>query len=451
MTTPSITARLARHSSDYGMLLVLALLCVVFSFMTLAEQHPTGAAAGEQLADTVVARFGRDATVLIVARAIPDDALFADTLDSRLRAEGIAVVATVKGQPADARAAMQAALDAGERIDVIAGNHVTTSWEIYAALAKHNRDLDRVAIVQPASSRWPNFLKAANLLNITNQIAVIAILAVGMTLVILTGGIDLSVGSLIALTAVVATLLVRDYAGAERAGTLGLVACSAGGIAVGAAAGVFSGSMVAAFGVPPFIAKLGMMLVARGLASVLSNDQSIYQVPDSFVWLGRGADLFGLPNAVIVMLALYVAAHVMLTRMRLGRYIYAVGGNLQAARLSGVRVEFVLVFVYAVCGALSGLGGVVLASQLKSGAPTYGVMYELYAIAAVVVGGASISGGEGKIFNTLIGAFIIAVIQNGMNLIGVQGRRQDIIFGIVILAALLFEKLKRRGWKLVGR
>jgi ribose transport system permease protein len=446
MLNQGTSRQLARLFADYGMLLVLMVLCGLISVATLAEQHPVGAAASNDVAIQIAQRFGRGANVLIVARNIPEDVIFAETLRERLKAADHTVLGAVMGDPPAARGSIETAIESGRRIDVIAANQATAAWTLFHDLADKFPTLADTVVLQPRSYRWPNFLKTSNLLNVTNQIAVIAILAVGMTLVILTGGIDLSVGSLIALSAVVATRLMRDYAGAEQAGSVGMIACCVAGLAVGAAAGGFSGSMVAHFGVPPFIATLSMMLVARGLASIVSNDQSVYQVPDSFVWLGRGADL-GLPNAVVLMLVLYVAVHIMLSRMRLGRYVYAVGGNREAARLSGVRVEGVLIFAYAASGVLAGLGGIVLASQLKSGAPTYGVMYELYAIAAVVVGGTSISGGEGRIFNTLIGAFIIAVIQNGMNLIGVQGRRQDIIFGLVILAAVLLEKLKRHGWR----
>ena len=147
------------------------------------------------------------------------------------------------------------------------------------------------------------------------------------------------------------------------------------------------------------------------------------------MWLGRGADLFSIPNAVVLMVIIYVLAHILMTRTTLGRYIYAVGGNPEAARLSGIRVGLVLLFVYTICGMMAGLGGIVQASQLKSGAPTYGLLYELYVIAAVVVGGTSLQGGEGKITGTLIGAFIIAVIQNGMNLTGVESYTQKVVLG----------------------
>jgi ribose transport system permease protein len=353
------------------------------------------------------------------------------------------VLATLQGQPADARRGLTELGRRGERVDVFACNQVTSTWGVFDPLRKRFPSMAGAKVLKPESYSWPNFLKADNLLNIANQIAVIALIAIGMTMVIITGGIDLSVGSLIALSAVVTSRLIRDVAGAESAGTAGMVLASLAGIAVCAASGLFSGTMVTLFGIPPFIVTLGMMLVASGLAYILADGQSIHQVPDAFIWLGRGADLFRIPNAVLLMLALYALAHLLMTRMVLGRYIYAVGGNAQAARLSGVPVRRVLLLVYTLCGALAGLGGVVMASQLKSGAPTYGQMYELYVLAAVVVGGTSLAGGEGKILGTLIGAFIIAVIQNGMNLTGVESYTQKIVLGLVILGAVLLDRWKR--------
>jgi ribose transport system permease protein len=222
-----------------------------------------------------------------------------------------------------------------------------------------------------------------------------------------------------------------------------MIVAAAGGILLCGAIGAFSGLMITNFRVPPFIATLGMMQVAAGFGYIISEGKPIYQLPDSFVWLGRGVDpLLHIPVAVILMLFLYLLAHLVMTRTTLGRYIYAVGGNIEAARLAGIRVNHVLFAVYTVCGLLAGLGGIVMASQLKSGAPTYGLTYELYVIAAVVVGGTSLSGGEGRIFGTLIGAFIIAVIQNGMNLTNVESYTQKVVLGLVILGAVLLDRLK---------
>jgi ribose transport system permease protein len=442
---------LSRFLSHYGMVLVLLLLGGYYSVATYAEQDPHGAAGGEQLAREIVHRTGPGARVLIVVRDTHEDAAFAGSLQQHLKEAGRTVLAMVKGQPTAARAALQKLADTGAKLDLIAAPRTTADWTVLQNAAMLFPRLGAVPVLTPQSYSWPNFLKTENLLNVANQIVVIAILAIGMTLVIITGGIDLSVGSLIALSAVVATWLIRDRAGAETATTAGMVVCCLGGIAVCGLLGLFSGVMVTGFGIPPFIVTLSMMLVASGLASMIAENQSIYQMPDAFVWLGRGADLLGIPNAVLLMIVLYVLAHVLMTRMTLGRYIYAVGGNAEAARLSGVPIHGVLLFVYALCGALAGLGGIIMASQLKSGSPTYGQMYELYVIAAVVVGGTSLAGGEGRVLGTLIGSFIIAVIQNGMNLTGVESNRQKVVLGLVILGAVLVDTVKKRGEGLLLR
>lgn len=299
-------------------------------------------------------------------------------------------------------------------------------------------------LIVVGSAIWPSFHTATNLSNTLLGNSYIGIVAIGMTLVIITGGIDLSVGSLIALSAVVTARLIRDAGGGESASTTGMVLCGLGGIIACSASGLFSGLMVTLCRIPPFIVTLAMMLVASGLAYILADGQSINQVPDRFIGLGRGADLAFLPNAVLLMLGLYALAHVLMGRTVIGRYIYAVGGNAEAARLSGVPTLRVLLLVYVLSGTLAGLGGLVMASQLKSGAPTYGQMYELYVIAAVVVGGTSLSGGEGKVLGTLIGVLIIAVIQNGMNLRGVESYTQKIVLGLVILGSVLLDRLRRR-------
>ncbi len=427
------------------MLLALLLLCGYFSWMTQTDQHPRGRQGAARLAAEMEPQLPRGARVLIVARDSAEDGLFADALRDRLGASGFAVVATVKGQPADARRAIQQAAESGATLDAIACNQITAGWAVFEDLAGKYPSLGPAKVFQPRSYRWPNFLKTDNLLNVANQIAVIAIIAIGMTLVIIAAGIDLSVGSLIALSAVVATLLIRNWAGAERATAFGMVLSSLAAIALCGGVGLFSGVMVTLFSIPAFIVTLGMMLVASGLAYIFAQGQSIYQVPEAFVWLGRGAE-FVVPNAVLLMVILYALAHVVMTRTTLGRYIYAVGGNPEAARLSGVPVKRILILVYGLSGALAGLGGIVMASQLQSGSPTYGQMYELYVIASVVVGGTSLAGGEGKVLGTLIGAFIIAVIQNGMNLTGVESYTQKVVLGLVILAAVLLDRLKKRGW-----
>jgi ribose/xylose/arabinose/galactoside ABC-type transport system permease subunit len=218
----------------------------------------------------------------------------------------------------------------------------------------------------------------------------------------------------------------------------------AAGVGAGAAAGLASGLFVTAFRLPPFIATLGMMQVASGVAYLLAGGQSIYDIPDGFTWLGRGRTL-GVPNAVGLMLAVYLVGHLVMAHTVVGRYLYAVGGNAEAARLSGVRVPWVLLFAYVVSGTLSGVGGVVVASQLKAGGPSYGQMYELYAIAAVVVGGTSLAGGSGRILGTLIGVLIMSVIQNGMNLTGVESYLQKVVLGLVVLAAVTIDMARQDG------
>lgn len=438
---------LSRFLAAYGMVFVLALLCAFFSFATYTEQHPTGADAARQLASSILGQFGKSARVLIAVPNQPDADAFADALQTTLKNAGATVVGIVKGEPKDARAALQTAATTG-KLDAIACTQASAGWLVFAELTTDFPALGTPRILQPQTYRWPNFLKRENLLNIANQIAVIAIVAIGMTMVIIGGGIDLSVGSLIALAAVLTALFIRDLAGAQQASAFGMVLAGTGAILIAGGAGAISGAMVTVFHLPPFIVTLAMMLVASGAAYLLTHGQSIYQVPDSFVWLGRGADWFGLPNAVLLMALLYGAAHLVMARTVLGRWIYAVGGNRLAARFSGVPVRRVIFLSYVVSGLLAGLGGVVLASQLKSGSPTFGQMYELYVIAAVVVGGASLNGGTGRMFGTLIGALIIAVIQNGMNLMNVESYTQKVVLGLVILGAVLLDLLRDRGWRL---
>lgn len=426
------------------MLCVLALLCAFFSFATYTEQHPTGEAAATQLAADITKQFGKSPRVLIAVRDHPEDVLFAAKIEAELKASGTAVVAVVKGEPKEARAVLQSMAANGTNLDAIACNQATASWLVFADLTTDFPALGSPRVMQAQTYRWPNFLKRDNLLNIANQIAVIAIVAIGMTMVIIAGGIDLSVGSLIALAAVLAALFIRDFAGAQQATAPGMVLACAAAILITGLAGAANGAMVAVFHLPPFIVTLAMMLGASGAAYLLTHGQSVYQVPDSFVRLGRGEDLLNLPNAVVLMILLYLAAHLVMTRTVLGRHIYAVGGNRLAAQYSGVPIRRVVMATYVASGLLAGLGGVVMASQLKSGAPTYGGMYELYVIAAVVVGGASLNGGSGRMLGTLIGAFTIAVIQNGLNLMNVESYTQKVVLGLVILGAVLLDHLRRR-------
>jgi len=435
-------AGLSRFVRDYGMLGVLILLCLLFSVLTLKEQQPTGANAATVIENSFASFPPAQTRILIAVQSNSEDSVFGAHLQAALVKRGFGSIVVVSGDPASIRGQSEA-LAAATKIDVV----VTTRAyaPVLQAIIAQIPQLAEAALLTPPSYRWPTFLLADNIRNVANQIAVIAIIAIGMTMVIITAGIDLSVGSLIALSAVVAAWLIARFGGTS-ASTGVMLLSGATGILLCGASGAFSGLVITRFRIPPFIATLAIMQVAAGVAYIISQGLPIYQIPDSFILLGRGVEpLLKIPYAVILMIALYVIAHILMTRTTIGRYIYAVGGNMEAARLAGIRVNGVLMFVYTLCGMLAGLGGVLMASQLKSGAPTYGITYELYVIAAVVVGGTSLSGGEGRIFGTLIGAFIIAVIQNGMNLTNVESYTQKVVLGLVILVAVLLDRLKQHG------
>ena len=429
---------------DYGMIFVLLLLCLLFSVLTWNRQNPEGADAARLVCRQV--RSADAGAIIVIGRNNDTDREFTAAAQQRLESSGWKVT-VVNGEPSDARRALNGLVDDNQPPKLIVCNRQTADWGLIQNLPTILPALADISVIAPESYMWPSFLKRSNLLNIANQIAVIAIIAIGMTMVIITAGIDLSVGSLIALSAVLATLYIRDTSGALNASVPGMFTGCLLAILFCGLVGLFTGIMVTAFRITPFIVTLAMMQVTSGMAYIWSKGESIYEVPESFTWLGRGADLAGIPNAVLLMLLLYIVAHVVMTQTVLGRHIYAVGGNKEAARLSGVPVNRVLLIVYTICGLLAGLGGVIMASLLRSGSPTYGQMYELYVIAAVVVGGTSLMGGEGKIFGTLIGAFIIAVIQNGMNLTNVESYTQRVVLGAVILIAVLIDRFKQGGWQ----
>jgi len=427
-------------ANDYGMVFVLLLLVVVLSALTLQEQNPSGAEAGRIVANEILAKQGADVSVAVIAESTSVDTAFVEGATKALDEGGATVVVRISGKPRDARQAIEAALADGHEIDAIAATGDTAEWTIYDRFEGINSD----NIVSPVPYTWPTFARLDNLLSVANQTAIYAIIAIGMTMVIITAGIDLSVGSLVALASVAAAISIRDFGGGRDAGVgMMLVGCLIG-TGVCALAGLFNGTMITRFRIPPFIATLAMMMMAKGLALRLSAGESISAVPDSFRWIGGGTTL-GIPNPVILMLVLYGVAHVMMSMTVFGRYVYAVGGNAEAARLSGVAVKPVTLVVYTLCGALAGLGGIVQSSKLGTGDPKLGLMYELEVIAAVVVGGTSLMGGEGKIFGTLIGAFIIAVIKNGMNLMNVGSYEQQIVLGAVVLIAVLVDTWKRGG------
>ncbi len=427
----------------YGMLGVLLVLCGFFAVATYHTEVPVGQEGGESLAADILALQPRPASVVIVVTPGDSDKEFADALEKRFAQEHLGVAARIAGNPPDARQELEKLAAAGHVPDTVATTVQARDWAVWNALKTQYPAFAQTKIISPTGGKRSTFLSPGNLRNIADQIAVIAILAVGMTLVILTGGIDLSVGSLIALSAVATAWLIHAGGGANASAGI-MLGASLTAIALSGAVGVFSGLMITRFRIPPFIATLAMMQVASGLAFIITQGQSLYDISPSFTWLGRGTGLFGIPNTVVLMLLIYIVAHVVMARSRIGRQIYAVGGNPEASRLSGVSVGKTLLFAYLVSGLMAGIGGVITVSQLKAGSPTYGNMYELYVIAAVVVGGTSLSGGQGYIFGTLIGAFIIAVIRNGMNLMNVEPYTQKVVLGLVILGAVLIDRLKRR-------
>ena len=282
----------------------------------------------------------------------------------------------------------------------------------------------------------PHFLTVSNLLNVAQQTSINAIVAVGMTYVIISGGIDLSVGSIVALAGVVLGSLLQ--------GGQPLVVALPAALAVGLACGLLNGALVSVGGLPPFIATLGMMSVARGAALLFTEGRPVSGFDEGFRSLATGSLGF-VPAPVVVMIVVYVAAHLVLTRTTFGRYVYAIGGNEEATRLSGVAVRFHKTAVYGVSGVMSAIAAIVLTARLNSAQPIAGTMYELDAIAATVIGGTSLMGGEGTLAGTLVGALIMGVLRNGLNLLGVSSFLQQIVIGGVIVGAVLVDTvLKRR-------
>ena len=280
------------------------------------------------------------------------------------------------------------------------------------------------------------FLTPKNMFNILRQNASNLFLATGMTMVIILGGIDLSVGSVIALSGVVAAGCVVNFGLPEAVGF-------AAAIAVGALVGLFNGFIICKTDIPPFIVTLASMNITKGIALVLTGGAPIRCMTDAFKFPGAGY-VGPVPTPVILMIVIFIIAALMINKTQLGRHIYAVGGNVQAAKFSGISVEKVKFIVYAYTGVMAGIAGVVIASRLYSGQPTAGDGAEMDAIASVVVGGTSMSGGSGRIGGTLIGVLIIGVLNNGLNLMGVDSNFQYIVKGLVILLAVYVDFLRNK-------
>jgi ribose transport system permease protein len=281
----------------------------------------------------------------------------------------------------------------------------------------------------------PHFLTAINLASVARQTAVINIMALGMTLVIITGGIDLSVGSILAIAGLFGTMAIKDGYPIPFAILIG--------IAAGLLCGFLNGVMITQLRINAFIVTLGTLEAYRGLALVVSKGLPVHEIPDSFSFLGDG-NLLGIPFSLWLLALCAVLMHLVLEHTKLGRYAFAIGSNSAAAYYAGVPIKFHLTAVYAIAGMLAGLAGMIEASRLMTGQPTAGQGYELQAIAAVVIGGGSLQGGEGSVVGTLIGAFIIGLLSNGSDLLGVNPYWQQVIIGAVIIAAVAFDELRKR-------
>jgi ribose transport system permease protein len=428
---------------NYGMLLVLVLLCAVFTIVTIKKESATSEAMARTLSNLIAEKYQKNDVIIIAGEERQDSGDFAQKLAANLAAAGFGQVYPVVGDPRALRERLdQLQTDRSELKALVASGDVA-DWGVVAKLGTTFPGFSRAEIIIPTGKWRSVFCSRSNFEAVISRVVAIAVVAIGMTMVILTGGIDLSVGSLIALSAVIGALIISELGGKTASPGVVLLGYSGAILACGLV-GLLSGWLIAHCQVAPFITTLAFMMMARGFARKITGGFTIENLPGAMSWLGQGK-IIGIPTTIILLIILYISAHLFMTQTRFGRYIYAVGGNQEAARLSGVPVKNIIIFVYIMCGLCAGLGGCIQASQIKVGTPNIGVMFELYVIAAIVVGGTSLSGGSGRIFGTLIGALIIGVIQNGMNLLGLAQFTQDIVLGAVILMAVLLDKARARG------
>lgn len=306
-------------------------------------------------------------------------------------------------------------------------NQLLSKYGIYFAL---------VIIFVVLSFVSDTFFTTTNLINVLKQASIVSVIAIGMSFCLITGGFDLSAGSVMALSGVVSAML------AVQSGVpIGLALGAA--IAVGALCGLINGVLVAKGGIAPFIVTLGMMLAVRGVALVITNANPVFGLPKSFTYIGSGK-LGSVPVLVIVTIIVLVIAYVLLEKTRFGRHVYAIGGNEKSAHVSGIGIVKTKIWVYIIMGALSGLGGLMLAGRIQNGNPTMAEGYELDAIAGAVIGGISTSGGIGRIHGAVIGALLLTIISNGLDLLNVSSHYQQIVKGAIIIAAVLFDVKSKR-------
>lgn len=297
-----------------------------------------------------------------------------------------------------------------------------------------------VVLVLAMSIATPHFLSPANFVNVLRQVSINAIIACGMTAVIITAGIDLSVGSLVAMASCLGMITI----GGTGSDALGVATV----ITVGAMAGGFNGALIAWARVPPFIMTLSALTIFSGIALISTGGAPIIRFEGYFRWFGQGM-VYGVPVPVLIMAVVALVMHIVLSRTAFGASVYAVGGNEEAARLSGIDVRRVKFLVYVICGLLTGLAAAVLMGRLSSAQPNMGQGFELDAIAAVVLGGTSLMGGRGTIWGTLVGALVIGILNNGFNLLSVDPYFQLVAKGAIILIAVLIDTRLRRGFQAV--
>ncbi len=296
----------------------------------------------------------------------------------------------------------------------------------------------------------PAFLSLQNFINIIKQVSVVGIISMGVTIIIITKGIDLSSGSVLALAAVVGASLAQRSDWSTRMfpslGNVPLIVPILATLLIGAGAGYVNGTLISKSKLPAFIATLGMMTVARGLALLYSDGRPISTLTDGYKFIGQG-EILGIPFPIIIFIIVGIISYMLLNHTRFGRYAYAIGGNEKAALVSGIDVNKYKLLVYVYGGVLAGLAGLILSSRVNSGQPGMGNMYELDAIAASTIGGTSHSGGVGTIGGAIIGALIIGVLNNGLDLMNVSAYWQQVVKGVIIVGAVMLDMKKNKGIK----
>jgi ribose/xylose/arabinose/galactoside ABC-type transport system permease subunit len=311
----------------------------------------------------------------------------------------------------------------------------TSSMSVSDILKAYGILIAFILVIILMSIASPAFMTWINIRNVIRQSSIIGVMAVGVTFVILTGGIDLSVGSILS----VAGMFAAGTLQGTGSTTLAIIV----GLAVGVGCGLFNGILVTMGKITPFVVTLGMMSIARGITLIYSNGYPISGFEPAFRFIGGGS-ILGMPFPIIVFLLSVVTAWFVLRYTRLGRYTYAIGGNEETVTLSGINVKFYKTMVYVISGATAGISSLILTSRLNSASPTAGLTYELDVIASVVIGGTSLNGGRGSVWGTLIGALLIAIINNGMNLLGISPYFQQLVKGIIIISAVLIDRLREQ-------